>query len=81
MEDIRLVYDDTKSKLNDAVFSPNFFLPFLDSVLMWVNVDTWLADLDLGEMFLNYFLRVQAYSRVDLTKFLDNIEECKSAWE
>ena len=27
-DDIRLVYDRTKSKLNDAVFAPNFFLPF-----------------------------------------------------
>ena len=82
-EDIRLVYDGTKSKLNDAVFAPNFFLPFLDSVLMWVNADSWLADLDLGEMFLNYFLdkRIRAYSGVDLTKFVDNAEEAKSNWE
>ena len=82
-DDIRLVYDGTKSKLNDAVFAPNFFLPFLDSVLMWVNADSWLADLDLGEMFLNYFLdkKIRAYSGVDLTKFVDNDEESKSNWE
>ena len=81
-DDIRLVYDGTKSKLNAAVFAPNFYLPFLDSVLMWVNVDSWLADLDLGEMFLNYFLdkRIRAFSGVDLTKFLDEESE-KSNWE
>ena len=81
--DIRLVYDGTKSKLNDAVFAPNFFLPFLDSVLMWVNVDSWLADLDLGEMFLNYFLHrsIRAYSGVDLTKLMEGDEDERSKWE
>jgi hypothetical protein len=82
-EDIRLVYDGSKSGLNDAVFSPNFFLPFPDSLLMWINADTWMADLDLGEMFLNYFLdkRVRGYSGVDLTKFLEADEEFKNTWE
>ena len=80
-DDIRLVYDGTKSKLNASVFATNFFLPFLDSVLMWVNVDSWLADLDLGEMFLNYFLdkRIRAYSGVDLSKLMT--EEEVQNWE
>ena len=82
-DDIRLVYDGTKSKLNAAVFAPNFYLPFLDSVLMWVNVDSWLADLDLGEMFLNYFLdkKIRAFSGVDLSKFIDKCEKNRSDWE
>ena len=82
-DDIRLVYDGTKSKLNASVFAPNFYLPFLDSVLMCVNVDSWLVDLDLGEMFLNYFLdkRIRAFSGVDLTNFLDECATIKSNWE
>ena len=72
-EDIHLVYDGTKSKLNTAVFTPNFHLPFLESVIMWVNSDSRLADLNLGEMFLNYFLdkKIRAFSRVDLTKLVE----------
>ena len=82
-EDIRLVYDGTKSKLNAAVFAPNFYLPFLDSVLMWVNADSWLADLDLGEMFLNYFLdkKIRAFSGVDLSKLVEECDEFRSNWE
>ena len=71
-EDIRLVYDGTKSGLNAAVWAPNFFMPSPDSALMWVDSLFWFADLDLGEMFLNYFMdeRIREYSGVDLTGLL-----------
>ena len=74
-EDIRLVYDGTKSGLNAAVWAPNFFMPTPDSVLMWVDSKTWFADLDLGEMFLNYFMdeRLREYSGVDLSGLLEKI--------
>jgi hypothetical protein len=70
--DIRLVYDGTKSRLNECTFAPNFFLPSIDSMLMTVNVSSWFGDHDLGEMFLNYCLNssIQKYSGVDLTKVL-----------
>ena len=44
-------------------------MPSLDSVLMWVESSSWFADLDLGEMFLNYFMdeKLREYSGVDLT--------------
>ena len=68
-EDIRLVYDGTKSGLNSAVWAPNFFMPSPDSALMWVDSSFWFADLDLGEMFLNYFMdeKLREYSGVDLS--------------
>lgn len=74
--DIRLVYDGTKSGLNDTVWAPNFFLPSIDSLLALVDVDSWFADLDLGEMFLNYFMdaRIRPYSGVDLTKLSKTIK-------
>jgi hypothetical protein len=83
-EDIRLVYDGTKSGLNEAVFSPNFFLPFPDSMLMWVDCNSWFGDLDLGEMFLNYFLDkgVRAFSGVDISKLMNkNLNNFKSIWK
>ena len=55
-EDIRIVYDATACGLNHALWSPNFALPTIDSVLRGANQDTWFSDIDLGEMFLNYFL-------------------------
>lgn len=55
-EDIRIVYDATACGLNNALWSPNFALPTIDSVLRGANRDTWFSDIDLGEMFLNYFL-------------------------
>ena len=44
-------------------------MPSPDSALMWVDSSFWFADLDLGEMFLNYFMdeKIREYSGVDLT--------------
>ena len=65
-----MVYDGTKSLLNAAVWAPNFFLPSIDSLLMFCTSETWFADIDLGEMFLNYFMdaKLQPFSGVDVTK-------------
>jgi hypothetical protein len=56
--DIRVVYDATKCGLNSALWSPNFWLPTIDSVLRNARSSTWFADIDLGEMFLNYPLDI-----------------------
>ena len=67
--DIRIVYDATKSGLNESIWAPNFFLPTVDSVLRNADSDTWYGDIDLGEMFLNYFLdeKLRPYAGVDVT--------------
>ena len=74
--DIRVVYDGTKCKLNSVVWSPNFFLPSIDSLAMFTSKDTWFADLDLGEMFLNYFIdeRLRPYCGVDVSKLFDDTQ-------
>lgn len=75
--DIRVVYDGTKCGLNSVVWAPNFFLPSIDSLAMFTSNQTWFADLDLGEMFLNYFIdeRVRPYCGVDVSKLSnDGIE-------
>ena len=55
-DDIRIVYDATACGLNTALWAPNFALPTIDSVLRNADSRTWFSDIDLGEMFLNYFL-------------------------
>ena len=67
-DDIRIVYDATACGLNNALWSPNFFLPTIDSVLRGADKDSWFSDIDLGEMFLNYFLDedLRKYAGVDV---------------
>ena len=74
--DIRVVYDATKCGLNDAVWAPNFFLPTVDSILRNACSFTWFGDIDLGEMFLNYFLdeELRPYAGIDVTELEDGAE-------
>lgn len=69
--DIRMVYDATKSGLNDVVWVPSFGLPTVDSTLRGIEFSTYLGDIDLGEMFLNFPLdpKIRPYAGVDLTPF------------
>jgi hypothetical protein len=69
-DDIRVVYDATRSGLNDAIWAPNFFLPTIDSVLSRADENTYFGDIDVGEMFLNYFLdsRLRPRAGVDVTE-------------
>ena len=80
-DDIRIVYDGTKCGLNDCVWAPNFFLPSVDSLLMYTSTSTWFADLDLGEMFLNYFIdsKLRPYCGVDISK-LAQVDEVNHKW-
>ena len=81
--DIRLVYDGTKSGLNECVWAPNFFLPSVDSMLMNMDVHTWCADLDLAEMFLNYPLHknIVPYTGVDYTAILKSETSVWLRWQ
>jgi hypothetical protein len=71
LTDIRMVYDGTKSGLNEVLRAPWFPLPTVDNLLRSVEPGTWMADNDVGEMFLNFVLHesVQAICGVDLTKY------------
>jgi hypothetical protein len=91
LDDIRMVYDGTKSGLNAALWAPWFPLPTVDSMLRSVVPGTYMSDNDVGEMFLNFVLHssIQERCGVDLTKFFpeevdseDNIQrERKVRWE
>ncbi|KAL7559822.1 hypothetical protein ACA910_003985 [Epithemia clementina (nom. ined.)] len=67
--DIRMVYDGTKSGLNAALFAPWFSLATVDTMLRSVDQNTWSADNDFGEMFLNFWLHpeLRKYAGIDLT--------------
>ena len=75
--DIRIVYDATKSGLNESIWAPNFVLPTVDSVMRNATFDTWYGDIDLGEMFLNYFLdeKLRPYAGVDATALREQLRE------
>ena len=79
-DDIRIVYDATACGLNEALWAPGFFLPTIDSVLRNASKESWYGDIDLGEMFLNYFLdeEVRKYAGVDVSKLGAG---CWERWE
>ena len=70
-DDIRMVYDGSKSGLNDALWAPWFALPTINTMTRWTVAGTWLADNDYGEMFLNFPMHpdLQPYCGIDVTQF------------
>ena len=57
--DIRVVFDGTSCGLNEALWSPNFFLPTSRNASELLSFDTWMADVDFGEFFHNFFADVK----------------------
>jgi hypothetical protein len=68
-DDIRLVYDGLVSGLNLSIWVPRFFLPTIRTHLRAVDEDMYMADVDIGEMFLNFILHreLQSLAGVNLT--------------
>jgi hypothetical protein len=82
--DVRMVYDATRSNQNASLWAPNFGLPTVDSLLQGVNEGTWIGDLDIGEMFLNFCLhpKLQKLCGVDLRPyFAEEIPGKGTLWE
>jgi hypothetical protein len=71
LTDIRIIYDGTKSGLNETLWAPWFPFPTVDSLLRSMEPETWMADNDVGEMFVNFVFHksVQSLCGVDLTKY------------
>jgi len=55
--DIRMVYDAMKSGENDYLWVPAFSLPSPESFTDNLETGSWMMDMDLGAMFLNFPLR------------------------
>jgi hypothetical protein len=81
-DDIRLVYNGSSSGLNDALWAPHFTLPTVLTQLRQVKAGTHGADVDIGEMFLNFILHegVRKYCGVDITYFRSTDPE-DARWE
>jgi hypothetical protein len=77
--DIRLVFDGTKSGWNDVLWAPSFTLPSLSSLLYTLEPGTWMADIDVAEMFYNFLLdpAVQPLCGVDLLPYFSEL----TTWE
>ena len=69
--DIRMVYDGTKCGLNGSVWVPRFYMPTLSSHLRTVVEGTYMCDVDIGEMFLNFMLHptLRTLCGVDLSNY------------
>jgi hypothetical protein len=86
-DDVRMVYDGTKSGLNDCIWVPRFPLPTVGTHLRAVESGTFMGDMDVGEMFLNFVLHesMQALCGIDLTEFFGEEAELngkpKLLWE
>jgi hypothetical protein len=82
VDDIRLVYNAAESGLNDAMVVPRFSLPTIHTHLRAVEEGTHMSDLDVGKMFLNFWLHptTQPWAGVDLTHFI-KLKGGKSQWE
>ena len=68
-DDIRMVYDGTKSGLNAALFAPWFGLGNVNAMLRSMEGKTRSADNDFGEMFLNFWVHpeLRCYTGIDIT--------------
>jgi hypothetical protein len=79
-----MVYDGTASGLNDAIWVPQFSLPTAATHLRALDAGYQMADVDIGEMFLNFVLHesMQSLCGVDLSDlFIDEMGEKKVLWE
>lgn len=76
-DDIRMVYDASVSGLNDSIWVTRFPLPTIRTHLRTVEEGTFMSDLDVGEMFLNFVLHsdLRALCGVDLTQYGGTIKE------
>ena len=75
--DVRMVYDGTRSGLNEALWAPWFPLPTASTHLKMVDSDSWMADNDAGEFFLNWMMdeKVRELCGVDLSHFISQEEK------
>jgi hypothetical protein len=81
-DDFRLVYDGSVNGLNLSIWVPHFFLPTIGTHLRAVDKNTFMADVNIGEMFLNFMLHkdLRALAGVDLSHYFES-EKAGPLWE
>jgi hypothetical protein len=83
LDDIQIVYDGTVSGLNECIWVPRFVLSTVKTHLRSVDEDTYMADVDVGDCFLNFILHkdLQELAGVDLTHYFEEGDEGRKVWE
>lgn len=73
-DDVRMVYDGSKSGLNECLWAPWFPLPTVDCLVRALQPGYSMADNDVGEMFHNFMLHrdVRKYCGLDLSLYFLN---------
>jgi hypothetical protein len=71
-----MVYNGTSSGMNAHLWAPWFALPNICALLRVLEMDTFMADSDIGEMFLNIMLeeRCVMLAGVDLIHYVEKGE-------
>jgi hypothetical protein len=82
-DDIRAVYNGSKSGLNEAVWAPSSFLPTSKSALQVMTYCSLCVDLDLREMNLNFALDegIWPYAGVDISCLTPHLNNIPHGWE
>jgi len=78
-DDVRLVYDATRSGLNKQLWAPSFHLPTSTTLCRTMCDKSWIGDMDLADMFLNFPLdnTLQPYYGIDLSPYIPTV----TTWE
>ncbi|KAG7340358.1 hypothetical protein IV203_023901 [Nitzschia inconspicua] len=82
-DDIRMVYDGTASGLNDSMWLPRFRMSTIETHLRFVEPETFMADVDVGECFLNFVLHksICSLAGVDLSLYFPFAGKPAVLWE
>ena len=72
--DIRVVWDCTRTGVNDKLFCPKFFLPTAQNLFDVIHPQSYSADFDIGEQFHNFPLHIKdrPLFGVKITRKMDN---------
>lgn len=75
--DIRVVFDGTSCGLNETLWSPNFFLPTSKNAAELLSFDSWMADVDFGEFFHNFFAdeRIRKHAGVNTSALTPSLRD------
>ena len=71
INEIRMIYDTTKSELNEAFWAPWVSLPTLFGQLRAIESDIFMANCDVGEICLRFMIDpiIRSHAEVDLSMF------------
>jgi hypothetical protein len=74
----RIVFHAGANKLNDCVWTPSFCLPTVNSLLRIMDEGTFMQDMDVGEMILNFQLHpnTMRFAAVDLGSLEFMADKC-----